>query len=253
MNQAACHRPLATFLALLIHLSTAIAQPLVTIKNIRVILDPNRLKTLYDITGITRADSLYIAVESRSRGLLNAATVTGDVGTTVLPGPNKTLYWDYGLDGIRIEEDEEIQVTIRVRQPLQQGTVGGGQINALLSVLAPGVGNIFVQPNRKVGLRPLITGAYVGLIVYGLVRKSQSANQYDLYARRLQPGDYTKANRLHQQSIVAFWTAGAVLLTDVTYTFLKGRKNDKQKPHVGPRVGVNFVGHTPTVGVQFHF
>lgn len=253
MNQAAYTIRLALFLVLLLPWSTAIGQPLVTIKNIRVSIDLNRVKTLYDITGITSADSLYIEVESRSRGLLNAATVTGDVGTTVQPGQNKTIYWDYGLDGIKIEESEEIQVTIRVRQPIGQSPVGGGPTNALLSVLAPGVGNIFVQPNRKVGFRPLITGAYVGLIVFGLVQKKQADTQYGRYATRLQPADYTKANRLHHQSIVASWTAVALLLTDVTYTFLKGRKNDKQKPRVRHRVAFNYVGTTPTVGVQFHF
>lgn len=253
MNQAAYQRQLATFLVLLVHLSTAIGQPLVTIKNIRVSVDSSRVKTLYDITGITSADSVYIAVESRSRGLLNAATVTGDVGTAVLPGQNKTIYWDYRLDGINLEEHEEIQVAIRVRQPLGPGTVGGGPANALLSVLAPGVGNIFVQPNRKVGVRPLITGAYVGLLAFGLTRKKQADNQYDLYTRRLQPADYTQANRLHHQSIVASWTAVALLLTDVTYTLLKGRKNDRQKARIGSRVAFSYVGVTPTVGVQFHF
>ena len=253
MNQAAFHIRLITFLALLLHWSTAIGQPLVTITNIRVSIDKNRVKTLYDITGITSADSLYIEVESRSRGLLNASTVTGDVGTSVLPGKNKTIYWDYPMDGIKIEEDEDIQVNIRVRQPIQQGTVGGGPINALLSVLAPGVGTIFVQPNRKVGLRPLITGAYVGLIIYGLVRKNQADNQYGLYASTLHLDDYTKANRLHHHYLVASWTAVALLLTDVTYTFLKGRKNEKQKPRVRQHVAFNYVGTTPTVGVQFHF
>ncbi|MCY7359252.1 MAG: hypothetical protein LH609_17715 [Rudanella sp.] len=253
MNQAAYHIRLATFLVLLLHLSTTIAQPLVTITNIRVSIDINRVKTQYDITGITSADSLYIEVESRSRGVLNASTVTGDVGTTVLPGQNKTIYWDFLLDGIKIEESEEIQVNIRVRQPIQQNTVGGGPINALLSVLAPGVGTIFVQPNRKVGLRPLITGAYAGLIIYGLVRKNQADNQYNLYARRLHLADYTEANRLHHLSVVASWTAVALLLTDVTYTFLKGRKNDKQKPRIRRSVAFNYIGTTPTVRVQFHF
>lgn len=249
MNQATYHIGLAIFLVLLLHLSTAVGQPLVTITNIRVSIDPNRVKTLYDITGITSADSLYIEVESRSRGLLNAVTVTGDVGTTVLPGQNKTIYWDYPLDGIKIEENEEIQVNIRVRQPVRQDRVGGGPANALLSVLAPGVGTIFVQPNRKVGLRPLITGAYVGLIIFGLVRKNQANKQYSLYTSQLHPADYTTANRMHHQSIVASWTAVALLLTDVTYTFLKGRKNAKQKP----RVAFNNVGTTPTVGVQLQF
>ncbi len=252
MNQAVYHIRIVTFLALLFHLSTAIGQSLVSITNIRVDLDNNRVKVFYDITGVTSADSVYIQVESRNRGLLNAVTVTGDVGTSVLPGKNKMIFWDYRLDGIKIDDDE-IQVNILVRQPIQPGSVGGGPIYALLSAVAPGVGNIFVQPNKKVGLRPLLTGAYVGLIVYGLVRKNQADKQYDLYTRQLHPADYAEANRLHHQYLVASWTAAALLLTDVTYTFLRGRKNEKQRQPVRPSVAFNYVGTTPTVGVQLHF
>ncbi len=51
------------------------------ITNIRVELDSERVKVLYDAVGITSRDSIYLLVESQSRGLLNVVTVTGDVGS----------------------------------------------------------------------------------------------------------------------------------------------------------------------------
>jgi hypothetical protein len=104
-----------------------------------------------------------------------------------------------------------------------------------------------------VGLRPLITGAYVGLIIYGLVRRSQANQRYDLYARHLHLPDYTEANRLHHSYLVASWAAVGVLLSDVTYTFLKGRKNQQQKQTVKRQVAFNYVGSTPTIGMYIHF
>ncbi|MBO0935275.1 hypothetical protein J2I47_01815 [Fibrella sp. HMF5335] len=262
---------LATLLATCLFSPPVASQPVtkgaVLVSNVRVDLDTNRVKVLYDATGMTPHDSVYIQVESRERGLLHAVTVTGDVGTEVLSGRNKTIYWDYRLDGIHL--DDAIRVTVLVKQPGQlvskeQVTVGGGPTNALLSVLAPGVGTIFVQPNRKIGLRPLLTGAYVGLWIYGLARKSQSTDRYDLYTRQLNWADYTEANQLHHQYLVASWAAVALLLTDVTYTFLRGRKNEQLKRAARQRVGVRYslprsllavggVGTTPTIGIRVSF
>ena len=250
---------LATLLATCLLLPPASGQPEMkgaVLSNIRVDLDTNRVKVVYDATGITPSDSVYIQVESRDRGLLHAVTVTGDVGTAVLSGNNKTIYWDYRLDGIRI--DDAIRVTVLVKQSRQlnsQGQVaaGGGRTNALLSLLAPGVGSIFVQPNRKIGLRPLLTGAYAGLWVYGLTRKSQSVDRYNLYTGQLNGADYTEANQMHHQYLVASWAAVALLLTDVTYTFLRGRKNERLQQAARKSIAIRYVGTTPTVGIQVYF
>ncbi|QIP16290.1 hypothetical protein G8759_28435 [Spirosoma aureum] len=225
-----------------------------TVSGIRLSLDSERVKVLYDVSGITSRDSIYLQVESRTRGLLNASTVTGDVGKGVLPGKNKVIYWDYRLDGLTI--DDAIRATVLVKQPpkpAQQKAIGGGPANALISVLAPGVGTIFVQPNHRIGLRPLITGAYVGLLVYGFWQNSRSKQQYDLYASQLNESDYTEANRLHHNYLVATRLALALLITDVAYTFLKGRKNVRQKQGTSQRVVFNYVGNSPTIGVQVHF
>ena len=206
---------------------------------------------LYDAVGITSRDSLYLLVESQSRGLLNVVTVTGDIGLSVVPGKNKTIYWDYRLDGLQI--DDGIRVSIRVKRPYQRLALGGGPAYALLSVVAPGIGNIFVQPNHKVGLRPLLTGAYAGLLVYGLVQNARSNRVYDEYLVLLNEADYAQANRLNHQYLVATWTAVALLLTDVTYTFLKGRKNEKQKQFAQTGVVMAYAGTIPSIGFQFRF
>jgi hypothetical protein len=221
------------------------------ITNIRVELDSERVKVLYDAVGITSRDSVYLLVESQSRGLLNVVTVTGDVGLAVVPGKNKTIYWDYRLDGLRI--DDGIRANIRVKRPYQRLVLGGGPTYALLSVVAPGIGNIFVQPNHKVGLRPLITGAYAGLLIYGLVQNARSGRAYDQYLILLNDSDYAEANRLNHQYLVATWTAVALLLTDVTYTFLKGRKNEQQKQLTKTGVVMAYAGTIPSLGFQFHF
>lgn len=252
---------LTRLLAVLVYMSTVYGQSLgnkqAIVSNIRVELDTERVKVMYDVVGITASDSVYLQVESRKRGSLNAFTVTGDVGKVVLPGKNKTIYWDYRLDKLKI--DDPIRVTVLVKQAVQavpqvaRGGVSGGPSNALISLLAPGVGSIFVQPNRKIGWRPLLTGTYVGLLVYGLVQQSRSKDQYGLYTSQLNESDYTESNQLHHQYLIATRAAAALLVADVVYTFLKGRKNAKQKQATRQQVVFNYVGTTPTVGIQVRF
>lgn len=225
--------------------------PGAVITNVRAEVDSQRVKIQYDVAGISPADSVYIQVESRSGGTLPVRTVTGDVGRAVLPGTDKTIYWDYGLDGILIADD--IRATVVVKHAPQQRSGSGGATYALLSALAPGVGTIFVQPNRKIGIRPLITVAYAGLLTYGLVQRSQSKKQYARYETGFDQNDYDKANQRHHQYLVAMRTAAVVWVADIVYTYLRGRKNDRTRTNPARRLVINHVQNNPTVGVQFSF
>ena len=149
---------------------------------------------------------------------------------------------------------DDIRATVLVKQATtisQRRAVGGGATSAFLSALAPGLGTIFVQPNRKIGVRPLITVAYGGLLIYGLVQRSQSKKQYARYESALNEADYTVANRQHHQYLVAVRMAAVLWATDVVYTFLTGRKNDRIRSTT--RLVGGYVYTTPTVGVQLRF
>lgn len=242
---------------LLLPVGTAQAQPVpssttsAVVSNIRVEADSHRVKIRYDVAGIRPADSVYVQVESQSAGFLPVRTVTGDAGKAVSPGIGKTIYWDYGMDGVFIADDVRATVLVQLTTATRQKTVGGGASNAFLSALAPGLGTIFVQPNRKIGTRPLITAAYGGLLVYGLVQRGQSKKQYALYENALNEDDYTVANRHHHQYLVAVRMAAVLWAADVVYTFLRGRKNDRIRST--RRLVGGYVYATPTIGVQLRF
>ncbi|GAA4462093.1 hypothetical protein GCM10023189_38340 [Nibrella saemangeumensis] len=221
------------------------------VSNVRVELDATRAKILYDVADNLPTDSIFINVESSGRGRLNARTVTGDAGKGVTPGHNKTIYWDYRLDGITITDKEQIRITVSV----DRVRAGGGPANALVSVLLPGVGNILVQPNRQIGLRPLITVGYAGLLTYGLIQRGRSNRQYERYTAQLSALEaepfYQESARLRRHYLVSTRAAAAVLVADVVYTFLKGRRN--RQPREKPQVVLNYLGHTAVAGVQFTF
>jgi hypothetical protein len=226
--------------------------PSVAITNIRVDVNTERVQVRYDVAGLQPDDSVYLEIESQRRGQLNARTLTGDVGKGLLSGKNKTVVWPYRLDGLRI--DDPIQVLFHVKQlALPAVPPGGGPAYALLSVVAPGVGTIFVQPGRNVGLRPLITGSYLGLWAFGIVQKNRSNQAYDRYERERDEAAYAQANRQHHQYLLATGAAVALLVADVGYTFWKGRKNTKLQRVTTPGLAIDVVGATPTVGLRVRF
>lgn len=103
---------------------------------------------------------------------------------------------------------------------------------ALLSAVAPGIGNIFVQtPKPKIGLRPLLTLGCYGLIAYGLSERKKAQDEYAIYEQQKNAtaGEpyYQTANGHHQRYFMA--TRGAVIVAaaDVILTFIKGLRNSQ--------------------------
>jgi hypothetical protein len=68
-----------------------------------------------------------------------------------------------------------------------------------------GLGTIFVQPNRKIGWRPVIAAAYGGLIVYGLVQRSRSKDQYKRYESQSDEQQAEPFMKKQRSSITAIW------------------------------------------------
>lgn len=115
---------------------------------------------------------------------------------------------------------------------------------ALLSVVAPGVGNIFVQrPKPRVGFRPLATAVTYSLLAYGLQERRQARDAYAQY--ELQKNEaagepfYQTANQHHQRYYLATRVAAAVVLTDVVLTFMKGLRNNRLGRETRPIDGVS--------------
>ncbi|GAB3506623.1 hypothetical protein GCM10027341_39960 [Spirosoma knui] len=105
---------------------------------------------------------------------------------------------------------------------------------ALVSVVAPGIGNIFVHtPKPRIGFRPLVTVAAYGLVVYGFMERQKAQDTYAIYQeqKNAAAGEpiYQLANDHHHRYWLA--TRGAVVLTaaDVILTFVKGLRNQQQQ------------------------
>ncbi|MFD2573817.1 hypothetical protein ACFSUS_24485 [Spirosoma soli] len=117
--------------------------------------------------------------------------------------------------------------------PNVRSTRYAGPAWALVSAIAPGIGNIFVQtPRPVIGFRPMLTVATYGLIAYGLLERRKAQDDYAIYgeqknATAAEPY-YQTANDHHHRYWLA--TRGAVVIAaaDVILTFLKGMRNQRE-------------------------
>ena len=133
---------------------------------------------------------------------------------------------------------------------------------ALVSAVAPGIGNIFVQtPKPKIGLRPLLTVGCYGLLIYGLSERQKSQDEYALYEQQknMAAGEpyYKTANDHHHTYFMA--TRGAVIVAaaDVVLTFIKGLRNSQQQKEARRNQSVtlspSLQAGQPTALVRFSF
>jgi hypothetical protein len=83
--------------------------------NIRISTDAQtkRLVIQYDLPSVHPSDSLYVEIETATGRRFRPTTLSGNVGKTLTPGVNKTIYWDVVRDNVKLE-DEEVEVIIRI-------------------------------------------------------------------------------------------------------------------------------------------
>lgn len=235
-----------------------------SISNVRMnIMEGGKLRINYDIDNLNENDSIGFYVVTKKGATIIPKSITGDFGKRIIAGKNKLIVWNLIKDEIFMDDEFQIKVEIKLSpreiipsKPVKK-ILGGGVSNTLLSVVAPGVGNIFVTENHKIGLRPLITASYIGLLVFGFTMKSQSDQQYALYESKLRVSDasryYDSANDFHHRYFVATRLAGAVWAFDVITTFIKGSKNDRIRKDLKTTFNLNAVGETPTIGFGYNF
>ena len=240
------------FLLLVIYTLPAVGQ--VSVTNIRInTIEESTVEILYDITGNQPADSVYIRIRSQTNGLLNPAPqfISGDWGQEVQPGTNRRIVWRALENGFELDENIRATILVKVapgavRKPAEPAVTTvidtlpkkkyrpGGPEFALLSAVAPGVGNIFVQsPKPIIGHRLGVTVACYGLMTYGFIERKKSRDDYALYEQQrnrtaAQPF-YDSANGHHHRYFLATRLSGAIWITDIVATFIKGVRNQKAR------------------------
>ncbi len=212
-------------------------------------IDQQSIEVFYDLRNSVPTDSVYVRLQRRNGKLItpDLRSVSGDLGTNRIDGRDRRIVWNLRRNGLLLREEVRAVVLLKYGGSLSSTAQGAteqapsvpdsaatvpekpyrGPAWALLSLLAPGVGNIFVQtPKPRVGLRPLVTVAAYGLLIYGAGQQGESAQAYNDYksAGNEPAGEpfYQKANAAHQRYYIATRAAAAIWAADLTLTLIRG-------------------------------
>lgn len=139
--------------------------------------------------------------------------------------------------------------TVKLQAPKAK-TRYAGPAWALLSAVAPGIGNIFVQtPKPKIGARPVLTLVCYGLVAYGLGERKQSQDAYAMYEIQKNAAEgasyYQTANDHHHKYFLATRGAMVVAAADVVLTFIRGLRNQRLQ-----KEAARFQGFSVRPGMQ---
>lgn len=229
-----------------------------SISNINVkVTNTGLIEIHYDVLDVLKDDSVYVSLQKKDGIIIKPKSVSGDVGKGIISGINKVISWNIINDNFIVDDDFQINIEIKLAKEIQAPKPSGGVSNVLLSMIAPGVGNIFVNEEKNIGFRPLITASFYGLLIYGLTLKSQSNSQYAIYNSKLKEAEaqtyYTAANENHHSYYLMTRAAALIWVVEVISTAAKGLKNDKlrKQSHTSFKVGTFM--DTPTIGITYKF
>lgn len=132
---------------------------------------------------------------------------------------------------------------------------------ALLSAVAPGFGNIFVQtPKPRIGFRPLLAVGCYGLLVYGFQERQKSRDVYAIYntQKNAETGEpyYQTANDHYHRYYLATRGAIAIAAADVILTLFKGLRNGRTvaaRPLQSVTLLPGLLAGQPTAVVRYSF
>ncbi len=220
----------------------------------------DRIVIEYDLKKLGLANYYYtVDVQVSDEGKLiypSPNLLNGDVSGVeekkIIPGDNpKKIYWQ----PLREPNLQEIrgEVSFRLIVHLYAPVLGGPE-NALLSVLAPGLGQYKVQ--KKKGPYFLITAAAYGLTGLGIAGKIQSNNTYTEYLAASNPDDIARLRDQYQKQdrtgTLLLAGGGAIWLADVAWVFFKGRSNKKSYQSFNAATSLIPFTTRGEIGLAFH-
>ena len=124
------------------------------VENLRLDYAGGMVLIHYDLISNHAGDTSYISIFFSDAGLDNRVyprTVSGDIGTGIVPGTGKLIVWDAAAD--KAAFDLPLKCNIMVNEVLGDGKTGGPAF-ALVSLAVPGLGDYFVAAPGGMSVKP---------------------------------------------------------------------------------------------------
>ncbi len=272
---------------------SGLAQTSVEVSRPGLSMKDNGIQISYDILNSAETDEFSIRVEvSDAKGrLIEARSLSGDIGENVRGGIHKEIFWDIVADSIFLDEEIFVQVyalakpkPVVVEQVAEvkdqssseetekiedrpetdlANTASQNTFNRTLivlqSVVLPGLGLSRVKPGQPHWIRGV---AGYGCIAGALYFNNKAVASYDSYMipDRLEDVDdlYNKAVKQDAISEVLAFVALGVWVSDLIWTIIGTSDMNLSHPsvnHKGLTIGTSFepVSSVPLIAFRYKF
>lgn len=235
-----------------------------TISRVSTIQSGDRLIINYDLNGgIGETFDIYPCVITRSGRQIRPVSMYGDL-RSVKSGNNLSFTWQVLDDVSDLEgeiavmlEAKEVQISFTSNTNVaNRNELGGGPANAFLSMLLPGLGDVFVNERNKIAaIKPsYIAVAYlssIGLAYYSYTSMKENYISYQKATQQYEMNDYYE-NAIYYRDNANLFTvlACTIWITDVARVAIKGAQNrrviNQQNKH---KISLNgsMLNNTPTL------
>jgi hypothetical protein len=234
------------------------------ISNIRTVQTGDVLEIHFDLdASATKTYTITPTITTRDGNTIAPVSMMG-TNLNVIAGNDKTIRWDVLKDISSLEGDIMTSLAIQksgVRAPAF-AAVGGGPSNAFLSMLLPGLGDVFVNaPGEQVMIKPTwIMAGYavsVALAYYGFEQSKENYSGYLSAAQQYEMNTYYDKALYYRENGYFFATiAGAIWISDVLHVAVKGSRNNKRLRAVaagGWQLSGSLVQDKPVVVLRYSF
>lgn len=202
------------------------------IRNVDFVVDAdNKLVVTYNlISSEMNCDiRMLVIVEGTP---LHPISITGDL-YSVSAGFGKMIIWDVLKDRTVLEGNIQIKLEIvRSYSSIKKITrIKGGPSNALLSLIMPGLGDQFVNPQDKDWYLLSLGFLASGACAYGFKKESDKYyNQYQYTTNQIEKDKaYKSAKEYNDLFTSMVVTAGLIYVCDFFYVLSKGSRNRREQ------------------------
>lgn len=157
-------------------------------------------------------------------------SVLGDAGENISMGKEKKIYWDFLIDDPNFNgKGISFKIKAFLMNPTIYARPVGGPANALLSLVAPGLGDMKVR--RGGGWYGLITAAAFTTLGTGLYLRLRAQTNYDKYKTATSPEGASDllgtAQSQNNLSVTLINTAIVIWVADVALVAFQGFRNQR--------------------------
>ena len=195
--------PISILLFFLVFNCTGFSQTPVKISKPRLELEANNINIFYDILNSSLTDKfiIWIEITDSTGNFINAKTLVGDIGDSIIGGDNKKITWDLTADGIYIDAGIFVQVhaeaimpagTDEIIQPVKNIKRGGAIIQ---SVIFPGLGLSRINRGKPHWLKGV---AGYGCIAGSVIYNKKAVASFDSY---LNASDLIDIDNFYDKSV----------------------------------------------------